>query len=139
MLHLALPGDTVFSSSKNVLSSAICWFTRGPFSHVAFYVGDDQLWDITLRGSKRCSLTAEYKSPLNRVAILRVMGATDSRLERKLKAEAIGYDTHRGTNQGYDYIGAFADGMRTRLGYHYDSDAPNSFFYRGNWQLVAQA
>jgi hypothetical protein len=139
LLNLAQPGDFVFSSSRNFLSRTICWSTRGPFSHVALYVGKGELWDITLSGSKRCKLVEDYKSVNNRVAVYRTRGSSRSKIEMALTAELIGYSTHREENQNYNYLGSIKDGLKSFFNRHETSLAPNSLIYREDLQLVSQA
>jgi hypothetical protein len=139
LLISARPMDTIFTARRNDISSkAIAWITKGPFSHVATYVGNDKIWESVTSGLRTGKLSDLYKSRENWVAAYRHVQHLD-RVFLEKDADRIAREAADSYRIGYNWYQAARHGLLSFRGMHEEAKVPNSFLYRGSWVLIAHA
>jgi hypothetical protein len=139
VLEKARPMDTIFAAREDdIMSRLVVWTTQGPFSHVATYLGDGEIWESVTSGLRRGKLTDLYKSRRIWVAVYRHIQHTEREFSFD-EAERIAADVAAKYKDGYNWFQAVRHGLMSFRGAHEDAEVPNSFLYRGSWVLIAQA
>ncbi len=95
---------------ESLLSKIIAVVTLGPFSHIAHYIGDGNIWEVVTSGTRIAPLET-YKGRRYRVAAYRNYGHSFITEE-----EAMAIYQKTAGRPGYNYIGALKAGVRTFLG-----------------------
>lgn len=118
---------------RSKLSKFIAVFTHGPFSHLAHYIGDGQIWESVTSGTRIAPLET-YKGRHYRVAAYRNYG-----IQFVSKEQAMAYYKRSDGKSGYNYIGAARAGIRTFFGdRHYSPATPNGIILSGRLTFIAQ-
>jgi len=105
------PHDYLLTFDRaSLLSRIIAIGTLGPFSHIASYMGDGNIWEVVTTGTRIVPLET-YKSRRYRVAAYRNYGHSFV-----TKEEAMAHYEKTAGMPGYNYVGAFKAGVRTFLG-----------------------
>lgn len=139
LLSSSKPMDVIFTVRfDSLLSRFIAWATHGPFSHVALYVGEGEIFESVTSGLRRGGLTDLYKDRNNWVATYRHVQHLDRTFTHE-EAKSIAEQTMASYRPGYNWLDAGRHGLRSFRGNHEQSKAPNSWLYQGSYQMVAQA
>lgn len=118
---------------RSLLSKIIAMGTHGPFSHIASYIGDGQLWEVVTSGTRIVPLET-YKGRHYRVAAYRSYGMPFVSHE-----EAMAHYMKTAGRPGYNYIGAFKAGVKTFFGdKHEASTTPNGIVLGGPLTFIGQ-
>lgn len=130
------PGDSLFTTClASPLSRFIAWSTNGPWSHVAWYIGNGEIWESVTSGV-RTGLLELYHGRNNWVAAYRHIGFVSDPMTYEMAKEAA---TAKKWRPGYNYRGAIYCGARAFLGDHDHALVPNSMIYQGLYTLIAHA
>jgi hypothetical protein len=118
---------------RSFLSKLIAKVTHGPFSHIAHYMGDGNIWEVVTSGTRIAPLEI-YKGRHYRVAAYR---HTPGLLKSAEEADAQFKAT--AGRQGYNYFGAIQAGIRTFFGdRHYTTTTPNGIILSGPLTFISQ-
>ncbi|QIO32313.1 hypothetical protein [Bradyrhizobium sp. 1(2017)] len=128
------PDDALFTFDRqSLLSKVIALGTHGPFSHVAHYIGDKNIWEVVTTGTRIVPLDT-YRSRRYRVAAYRNYGHRYVSHE-----ESMAHFTATAGKPGYNYAGAFLAGVRTFFGdKHRSPTTPNGIILSGALTFIDQ-
>lgn len=130
------PMDTLFTACKTEpMSRFIAWYTGGPWSHVAVYVGNGEIWESVTSGVRTCSVDV-YKGRQFRVGAYRHIGLLN---ETKTYEQALAVVSTPLWRPGtYNYRCAAWHGTKSFFGFHEHALVPNSFIYQGIYSFLRQ-
>lgn len=129
------PGDRIVTfDHSSVISHIIAWATRGPWSHLAIYLGDGQISEFVTSGLREVSLEI-YRSPNYSLGSYRYIDLVDKELTREEVLATSCCDPTPGMT--YDYVGAITASWHAFNGDFVKGVVPNSMMYLGTVTLVA--
>ncbi len=131
--RLALkPLDLILIADRSLLSRFIAGATHGPWSHIAVYMGHDELSEILTSGARRAPIEV-YNDRRYRLAAYRIVRVASDKVATAINQ----IESQEQRTTGYSYREAIRFGWRTFLGDHAHNRVPNSIMYSGRCMLVA--
>lgn len=129
------PHDPIFTFDRTShLSKLIAMVTHGPFSHVATYKEDGNIWEIVTSGARIVPLDTYKDRHRYRVAAYRHLGFEPT--SREQQAAEMNADVG---NVKYGYLGALGAGIKSYFGMHREAASPNGLILSGPLVFIAQA
>jgi hypothetical protein len=128
------PHDPIFTfDRRSLLSKLIALLTHGPFSHVATYLGDGNIWEIVTPSARVVPIEVYKDRSRYRVAAYRHYGyeTMDRASQKADMMQLIG-------NVRYGYFGALLAGFKSYFGLHRESATPNGLILSGPLMFIAQ-
>jgi hypothetical protein len=128
------PHDAIFTFDRqSFLSMLIALLTHGPFSHVATYLGDGNIWEIVTSGARVVQVEVYKGRGRHRVAAYRHYGH-----EKKDRATQKAELMQLVSNVRYGYFGALLAGFKSYFGFHRESATPNGIVLSGPLLFIGQ-
>lgn len=135
MMARLTPHDAIFTFDRtSLLSRFIALVTHGPFSHVATYIGEGNIWEIVTSGARIVPIETYKNRHKYRVAAYRHSG-----FEIKPRTEQLEEMKAMIGNVRYGYFGAIGAGIKSYFGMHRGSGSPNGLILGGPWTFITQA
>jgi len=128
--------DYIFTfNSKSILSRLIASIDNGSWSHCGIYLGDEEIYEMTTKGTVKKNIDA-YKKMFIHIGAYRHFRMTEE------KRNSIDEYSKTLTYSAYPYLKAFILGIRTYFGLVNEDDpveipTPNGIIYRGEYYLVS--
>lgn len=133
------PADAIYTfDAESRISKFIAWATDGAWSHVAFHVGEGEIWESVTTGIRQGPIEI-YKGRRYWVAAYRHIDAVTKPRTKEEISEAVAAGSKRFRPNSYNYRGALKFGWKAFRGDHSHGLTPNSGILLGAFALVAQA
>lgn len=130
-------GDRIVTfNHSSIISYIIASFTRGPWSHLAIYLGGGRISEFVTSGLRETSIEI-YKAKNYSVAAYRYIDNLD-RIPSREEVLSSSCCSVLPPDTKYGYIDAIIAGWRVANGDVEDALVPNSIMYLGTAVLVAQ-